>query len=379
MSDDVERPQPADGDPTSPARATGAATGNGASKPSSSASGTSGADQGSSKGSESLTTVIVALAANLLVAVAKSVAALFTGSASMVAEAAHSWADTGNEVFLLVGERRSQRPPDALRPFGYGRSSYVWSMFAAFGLFSVGSALSIWHGIQALMASGEGGEDYGWAYAVLAISFALEGTSFLQSVRQTRSGARLRRISPARYLRVTSNPMLRAVFAEDFAALIGLVIAALGLYLHQVTGNAMWDALGSILVGILLGVVAIVLISRNSSFLTGEVGTPLARNHMLKALLAIPQIERVSFLYTEWVGPDQMLVVGSVDIVGDQDETSLQRLIQDAEDRLEALPLVTRALLTLARPGDTTALSPEPLPEWYETTDDAEHHLAPND
>lgn len=378
MSDDVERPQLAIGDSTPRARTTrtiGTATGNGASEPSSS---TSGAD-GSEQGSESLTTVIVALAANLLVAVAKSVAALFTGSASMVAEAAHSWADTGNEVFLLVGERRSQRQPDALRPFGYGRSSYVWSMFAAFGLFSVGSALSVWHGIQSLMSTDDASSDYGWAYAVLAISFVLEGTSFLQSVRQTRSGARLRRISPARYLRVTSNPMLRAVFAEDFAALIGLVIAALGLYLHQVTGNAMWDALGSILVGILLGVVAIVLISRNSSFLTGEVGTPLARNHMLKVLLAIPQIERVSFLYTEWVGPDQMLVVGSVDIVGDQDETSLQRLIQDAEDQLEALPLVTRALLTLARPGDNTALSPQPLPAWYETTDDAEHHPAPHD
>lgn len=322
---------------------------------------------GAAGGSESTLTVIIAFVANLLIAIAKTVVAGITGSASMVAEAAHSWADSGNEIFLLIGEKSSRRPPDTEHPLGHGRSGYVWSMFAAFGLFSVGSALSIWHGIQALRAGGEEGGDYLWAYIVLAISFVLEGTSFLQSLRQTRKGAGIRRISPLRYIRTTSNPNLRAVFAEDAAALVGLLIAALGLLLHQLTGDGVYDALGSILVGVLLGVVAIALIVKNSEFLTGEGATPLARNHLLRLLLKSPDIESVSFLHTEWVGPDQILLVASVDVTGNVSESELRVKMQAVEDQLERETNVTRALLTLTRPGDGTQLRVEPLPDWYET------------
>src|SRR5216683_2076649 len=159
--------------------------------------------------SESVTTVLVALGANVLVAMAKSVAAMVTGSASILAEAAHSWADAGNEVFLLVASRRSRRPPDLAHPFGHGREAYVWSLFAALGLFVAGAAVSVTHGVQELLSP-----------------------------------------KPASH------------------------IAAAGLAARQLTGSPIPDAAGSVLVGALLGITAIVLINRNRQFLIGQEADP---------------------------------------------------------------------------------------------------------
>ncbi len=309
--------------------------------------------------SESMLTVVVAFAANLLIAIAKTVAASITGSASMVAEAAHSWADAGNEIFLLIAERRAIRPRDPAHPLGFGREAYVWSMFAAFGLFTVGAVVSIAHGIQQLGAEDEDPGSYLIGYLVLAIAFVLEAISFMQAYRQTRREAQRVGLRPLRYIGRTSNPTLRAVFVEDAAALIGLVIAAAGMGLHQLTGNAVYDAVGSILVGVLLAVIAVFLISRNREFLIGQVVSPDVRQRALHSLLAIGDVESVTWLHLEYVGADRIFLIASVDLIGTPTEPALAERHQAIEDQLERHPMIERAILTLPRPG-ATPLLPDP-------------------
>ena len=304
-------------------------------------------------GGDSTVTVLVAFGANLAIAVAKTVAAQLSGSASMSAEAAHSWADTGNEVFLLVANRRGNRAADGRRPLGYGREVYVWSLLAAVGLFVVGAAVSIWRGVTELLHGAEGGEDYRLAYLVLAIAFVLEGTSLLQAVRQLRREASRFETDVLDYALQTSDPTVRAVFAEDSAALVGIGIAFLGILLHQLTGEVMWDAIGSILVGVLLGVVAVLLIDRNRVFLTGEPGSPRIRDALVARLSEFPEVASVRFLRPEFIGPKRLFVIASVDLVGDSAESSVARTLRLLEQRLEEDPYVAEAVLTVSEPDET--------------------------
>ncbi|MFD1860337.1 cation diffusion facilitator family transporter [Aeromicrobium camelliae] len=304
----------------------------------------------------SLLTVVIAFATNLAVAVAKTIAAAVTGSASMVAEATHSWADTGNEVFLLIAERRGSRKRDKRHPLGYGRETYIWSMFAAFGLFTVGSVVSIMHGIQELQTPSQDA-DYLVAYIVLAVAFVLEGFSFLQSLRQaTRGGQRLK-LRTLAYVSRTSNPTLRAVFAEDSTALLGLILAAAALALHQITGNAAWDAIGSIAVGMLLGGVAVFLIVRNIEYLRGRQVPDSTRAEVLRKLLERPAVERVTYLHIEFVGPSQLFLVAAVDIVGDRPEHQVAQQLRALEAEIERHENVTEAVLTLST-ADERSLVP---------------------
>jgi cation diffusion facilitator family transporter len=296
-------------------------------------------------------------------AVAKSVAALVTGSASMVAEAAHSWSDTGNEVFLLVAERRGARPRDAAHPRGYGRSTYIWSLVAAFGLFSAGAVVSIWHGATELLGdSGADETSYAVNYAVLGVALVLEGSSFLQATRQVRGGASRLGLAPLSYVARTSNPTLRAVFLEDASALLGIVIAAGAIGLHQATGDPRWDAAGSIVIGLLLAGVAIFLMRRNMDYLLGEGVSADVRDRVLVALLGQPEIERVTYLHTEYVGPARLFVVAAVDLLGDDTEDHLAGRLRRVEERIETDPLVEDAVLTLAQPDDPALVPQERSP-----------------
>lgn len=309
-------------------------------------------------GGESTLTVIIAFGANLVIAIAKTVAAMVSGSASMSAEAAHSWADTGNEVFLLIANRRGTRAADARRPLGYGRETYVWSLLAAVGLFVVGAALSIWRGVSELLHGSETtSENYLLAYVVLAVAFVLEGTSLLQATRQLSREATSFDSEVLDYALATSDPTVRAVFAEDSAALVGIVIAFLGLLLHELTGSAVWDAVGSILVGVLLGVVAVILIDRNRQFLTGEPGSPRIHEALVARLGSFPEVAEVRFLRPEFIGPKRLFVIASVDLQGDAVESSVAKTLRELEHRLEQDTYVAEALLTVSEPDDTPVSS----------------------
>lgn len=308
-------------------------------------------EQAESRGGDSMLTVIVAFTANLVIAIAKTVAALLTGSASMVAEAAHSWADTGNEIFLIIAERRGAKAPDGRHPLGFGRETYFWSTIAAFGLFTAGAVVSILHGIQQL-GNPEPAGDYLIAYIVLAVAFVLEGASFLQALRQTRGQAERQGLHPLRFSSRTSNPTLRAVFAEDAAALVGLIFAGSGIALHQITGLAIFDAIGSILVGLLLAVVAVFLINRNREFLVGQQVPESTRAAMLAELLGLPGVQRVSYLYLEFVGPSRVFLVAAVDLTGDERESTSAVRVRELESLVEAREEVVEAILTLSAPDE---------------------------
>src|SRR5580692_5145827 len=301
--------------------------------------------------SESFTTVLVAFAANILIALAKSAAAAVTGSASLVAEAAHSWADAGNEIFLLMADRRSRRPADQAHPFGHGREAYVWSLFAALGLFVAGAAVSVTHGVQELIHPGPA-DRFAVGYVVLALSFVLEGISFLRSIQQAKPEAQSMQRDLIEHVLATSDPTLRAVFAEDSAALTGLVIAAAGLGAHQVTGSAVPDAIGSILIGVLLAVVAIVLINLNRRFLVGQEADPRVRMAAIQALLDAPEVARVTYLRLEVVGPRMVFVVGDVDLTGDDTESHLAVRLRALEAKISASPAVVGAVLSLSAPDE---------------------------
>ncbi|MES9543496.1 MULTISPECIES: cation diffusion facilitator family transporter [unclassified Actinomadura] len=263
---------------------------------------------------ESRLTVALAFAANLGIAVAKVVAALITGSASMAAEAAHSIADTFNEVLLLVGLRRSGRPADRRHPLGYGKERYIWTLLVAVAIFGMGALFSFYQGIQTLTGhrgAAESGTIVG--YAVLGVAFVLEAVSWQQAVRQVRAAARAEDLPLRAYIRRTDEPTAVSVLLEDSAALVGLVIAFGGLGLHQLTGSATWDAVGSLLIGVLLTAVALVLGRINLNLLIGSQADPRIVADVRARLGGAPEVEWVVDIVTVTFGADRVLVCARLD------------------------------------------------------------------
>src|SRR3954454_18765844 len=222
---------------------------------------------------ESTGTVVLAGLANLAIAVAKLAGGLISHSSAMMSEAAHSLADTITEVLLFIALKRGNRAADERHPFGYGRETYFWAFLAALCTFGVGAGFSIWQGVTTIIEREPEGSPT-ISYIILAVSFVLEGSSLLKAVRQVRGEAREHGTSSRLYLRHTTDTTVKAVTFEDSAALVGLVLAALGLFLEQVTGDPVWDGLAAIVIGVLLVAVAGVLARANVSLLIGQSVSP---------------------------------------------------------------------------------------------------------
>jgi cation diffusion facilitator family transporter len=284
---------------------------------------------------ESTTTVIVAILANLGIAVAKGIAGAVSGSAAMLSEAAHSVADTTNQGLLLVAVKRSNRPADERHQFGYGRERYFWTLLAAVGIFVGGGVFAVLQGVHELLGKGAEGGHYALSYAVLGLAFVLESVSWLQAVRQLRADAGRTDRSFRDQLWHTSDPAATTVFFEDSAALAGLVLAGAGIGLHQATGQSYWDPLASIAIGLLLTVVAYLLGKENRSLIVGEAADPRLQASVTELLTSYDEVTSLGELLTMVVGSGEVLVAARLDLQDDLRAAEVEALARRMEREIQ--------------------------------------------
>jgi cation diffusion facilitator family transporter len=297
--------------------------------------------------------VIAALLANVGIAVSKFIAFAFTGSSSMLSEAIHSVADSGNQVLLLVGNKRSKKAPDAQHQFGYGRRRYVYGFIVSIVLFLVGGLFSLYEGFHKFQHP-EDLSDAWIAFLVLGIAIVLEGFSFRTAVREA-NRARGKR-SLFRFLRDARQPELPVILLEDLGALVGLVFALFGVSMAVVTGDGRWDGLGAMAVGTLLVVIAIFLAFEMAAMLVGESALPEEDAAIRAALASSPLVDRVIHVRTLHVGPDELLVGAKIAISKSDTGAEIAAGIDDAEARLRAA--VPSAVYVFLEPDlDRTARS----------------------
>ncbi len=311
---------------------------------------------------ESTGTVIVAGLANLAIAVAKLIGGLISHSSAMMSEAAHSLADTVTEVLLFVALKRGNRAADERHPFGYGRETYFWAFLAALCTFGVGAGFSIWQGVRTIIEREPEGSPT-ISYIILAVSFVLEGSSLLKAVRQVRGEAKERKISSRQYLQHTTDTTVKAVTFEDSAALVGLVLAALGLFLEQITGDPLWDGIAAILIGVLLILVAGSLARANISLLIGQSVPGATQQELKDELSGMAQVDGVPFLLTTVIGPGQLLVAAKVDFADTATVADIERAADEAERRLVARHPGVRYVFLDPTPGNGRAQVTAPTAE----------------
>ncbi|NEW40387.1 cation diffusion facilitator family transporter [Nocardia cyriacigeorgica] len=285
--------------------------------------------------------IIAALTANAGIAAAKFVGAAITGSASMLAEGVHSVADTANQGLLLFGQRRAEKEATELHPFGYGRNRYFYSFVVALVLFTLGSVYAIYEGIHKIQHPEELNSPI-VAIVILVIAIGLETYSFRTAVHESRPLKG--RASWWRFIRNSRSPELPVVLLEDTGALIGLILALAGVGLTMITDNAIFDGIGTLAIGILLGVIAIVLIVEMQSLLIGEGATPDEDRAIRDNLVDGERIDRVIHLKTQYMGPEELLVAAKVAIAPGLDIAAIAAAIDDAESRVRAAVPVARVI-----------------------------------
>ncbi|HYQ65510.1 cation diffusion facilitator family transporter [Actinophytocola sp.] len=279
--------------------------------------------------------ILAALAANAGIAVAKFVGFAITGASSMLAEAVHSVADTSNQALLLLGQRTSRRKATEEHPFGYGRDRYFYSFIVALMLFSLGSAFAIYEGIHKLQHP-EPLTSPLVAVLILVVAIGLEGYSFFTAMVESRKIKG--NVTWWGFIRQSRTPELPVVLLEDTGALLGLVFALFGVGLSVVTDDPMWDAVGTLMIGALLGVIAIILIIEMKSLLIGEGATPTELDTIRKVLVE-GRVQRLIHIRTQYIGPDELLVAAKIAMAPGLSLSDVATEIDAAEARLrEAIP-----------------------------------------
>ncbi|MEV7996695.1 cation diffusion facilitator family transporter [Streptomyces sp. NPDC086077] len=297
-------------------------------------------------------TVLVALSANLVIAVAKAIGGVIAGSPALLSEAAHSVADSLNEVFLLAALRRSRRPADRRHPFGYGKERFFWSLLAAVGIFVMGGCFSFFQGVEALAKGGE--ESFGGYLAgmiVLGVALLAEGASLLRALHQLRGQG---------FADGLRDPALRTVVAEDGTAVLGVTLALIGMALHMVTGEVVWEASASLAIGALLVYVAYRLGKDARTQLIGEAADPESSARICSLLRAQPEIDSVEALFTMKTGIDSALVAARVDLVPGLDSERVEEVaVRIKRSIAHAVPEAGQIFLDVTdRPAQESRESP---------------------
>jgi len=302
--------------------------------------------------------IFAALAANLGIAVTKFIAYLLSGSSSMLAESVHSLADSGNQVLLLIGGKRASRAATPEHPFGFGRERYVYAFLVSIILFSVGGVFSIYEGGHKIQHP-EPIERAWIPIVVLLIAIGLESFSLRTALKE--SASERRGISILQFVRRAKAPELPVVVMEDIAALVGLVLAFLGVSIAVVTGNGVFDGIGTVFIGVLLIIVAAILGVETKSLLIGEGASPADTAAIRAAAVNGPDVEQIIHMKTLYLGPDELLVAMKVAVTATRSAGDVAEAINAVESRVRAAVPIARVLYIEpdiyhpAQAGDSTA------------------------
>jgi len=296
--------------------------------------------------------IYAALIANLLIAISKFAAGFISGSSALLAEGAHSVADTINQVFLRISLPLSRSGPDREHPYGYGKDRFFWSLLVAVGLFVAGAVFSVYEGVMAITGESERNESYLIAYVVLGAAFVFEAGALAVSTREFGRAAREENRSLWVHFKTTRNTTMKVPLYEDVAALVGLIIAAAGLFLTQVTGNRVFDGLGAIGIGLVLGFVAFELGRDSRALLLGEAVPPEDEERMYEIITSFEEVTEVLRLLTMHLGPNAVLVNAEIHVIDGLDTDQIEDLLERITEAMrDEMPEVAQTFLELHPPG----------------------------